>query len=90
MQLVVRLHAYPVLFERPGDMVAHFKCTVLVLPSGTVNITDLPYLRDSAQSDRVVDPDIGAILSISVKVSTNFLRSELNFAEEEEEKSQER
>ena len=33
------IHQYPILFERPGDSVAHFKATVLVLPSGTVRIT---------------------------------------------------
>ena len=28
------MHPYPVLYERQGDHVAHFKFTVLLLPSG--------------------------------------------------------
>jgi len=32
---------YPVLYERPGDQIAHCKFTVLLLASGTVKITGL-------------------------------------------------
>ena len=33
------MHPYPALYERPGDVVTHFKFTVLILPSGTARIT---------------------------------------------------
>ena len=36
------LHPYPVLYEKPGDITAHFKYTVLILPSGTVKATGIP------------------------------------------------
>lgn len=35
------LMAYPTLHEHSGS-VAHFKCTVLLLPSGTIRVTGLP------------------------------------------------
>mmetsp|Transcript_4475 Transcript_4475/g.10933 ORF Transcript_4475/g.10933 Transcript_4475/m.10933 type:complete len:417 (-) Transcript_4475:839-2089(-) len=41
------LHEYPVLTERPGEYIAQFKFTVLLLPGGTKKITGMPY----AQSD---------------------------------------
>ena len=36
------LHLYPVLAERDGITVAHFKATVLLLPSGPSKVTGLP------------------------------------------------
>jgi len=36
------LTPYPVLQEKTDMKVAHFKCTVLLLPSGTVQVTSLP------------------------------------------------
>ncbi|KAJ1437200.1 peptidase M24, structural domain-containing protein [Ochromonadaceae sp. CCMP2298] len=36
------LMPYPVLYERKGDFIAHVKFTVLLLPSGTLQITGLP------------------------------------------------
>ena len=33
------LHKYPVLYEKPGDAVAHFKATVLVMQNGNDRIT---------------------------------------------------
>nr|WCZ58561.1 ErbB-3 binding protein 1 [Andalucia godoyi] len=35
------VHAYPVLTEKPGEFVAQFKTTVLLLPSGTSRVTGL-------------------------------------------------
>merc|ERR1711924_445995 len=37
------LHAYPVLKEKPGDFVAQFKFTVLLLPGGTKKVTGMPF-----------------------------------------------
>jgi len=36
------LNPYPILHEKGDGKVVHFKCTVLLLPSGTVRITGLP------------------------------------------------
>lgn len=36
------LHLYPVLAEKAGNFVAHFKFTVLMLPSGPSKVTGLP------------------------------------------------
>jgi len=37
------LHSYPVLSEKEGDVVAHFKATVLLLPSGAITVTGVPF-----------------------------------------------
>jgi len=36
------LTSYPILYEKEGDIVAHFKFTALLLPNGTVQATGLP------------------------------------------------
>ena len=36
------LHLYPVLTEKEGVVVAHFKFTILMLPSGPSKVTGLP------------------------------------------------
>ena len=48
------LTMYPSLHEKNGAIVAHFKCTVLLLPSGTVRVTglDMPgYFKTDKQPD---------------------------------------
>merc|ERR1712008_569292 len=48
------LTPYPSLFEKKGEHVAHFKCTVLLLPSGTTRVTglDLPeYFKVDKEPD---------------------------------------
>jgi curved DNA binding protein len=39
------LHPYPVLHEKPGEFVAQFKFTVLLLPGGTKKITGVPFAQ---------------------------------------------
>lgn len=46
------MHAQ-ILMERPGDIVVHVKFTVLLLPSGTVKVTGLPFATDAIESDKV-------------------------------------
>lgn len=44
---------YPTLYEHSGK-VAHFKCTVLLLPSGTIRVTGLelpPYFKSAKEPD---------------------------------------
>jgi curved DNA binding protein len=48
------LAPYPSLHERDGAKVAHFKCTVLLLPSGTLQVTGLPmpsYFKTEKEPD---------------------------------------
>lgn len=60
------MHPYPVLFEREGTTVVHFKATVLLLPSGTVRITGLPpFAEGTVKSEKEVDVETKAILSTS-------------------------
>jgi len=56
---------FPVLFEKPGALVAHFKYTVLLLTSGTVKVTGVPMNENDFQSDKVVSDEIQAILASS-------------------------
>jgi len=44
------VHPYPVLYEKTGDYVAHVKFTALLLPSGTVKITGLPFDRSKLKT----------------------------------------
>ncbi|KAJ0402294.1 hypothetical protein P43SY_002918 [Pythium insidiosum] len=61
------LQPYPILEGRAGDKVAHFKVTVLLLPSGTTKITGLPFPSDRVNSDKKVDDETAAILASSLK-----------------------
>merc|ERR1719231_1332590 len=40
------LHQYPILVEKPGEFVAHFKYTVLLLPGGTKKITGIDFSQE--------------------------------------------
>lgn len=55
---------YPVLFEKAGETVAHFKATVLVLPKQTQIATEIPALPATIKSTVVIqDPKITAIFA---------------------------
>jgi len=55
--------------ERPGDIVVHFKATILLLPSGTAKVTGLPYSTVGFVSDKELPEDIKAILATSSKTN---------------------
>ncbi|XP_033101485.1 proliferation-associated protein 2G4-like [Anneissia japonica] len=60
------LQPYPVLFEKPGEFVAQFKFTTLLMPNAPIRITngDLkPEVYESEYS--IQDEEIKAILSVS-------------------------
>lgn len=60
---------YPSLLERSGK-VAHFKCTVLLLPSGTVRVTglDLPeYFKSSKEPDEETAKVLADIAEVAAK-----------------------
>ena len=52
---------YPSLHEKGGAKVAHFKCTVLLLPSGTSKVTGLP-LPEYFKTDKTPDEETVKIL----------------------------
>jgi len=54
---------YPSLHEKPGTNVAHFKCTVLLLPSGTARISGLE-LPDYFKTDKTPDEESAKVLAI--------------------------
>lgn len=56
------LTMYPSLHEKVGSVVAHFKCTVLLLPSGTVRVTGLD-LPDYLKTDKEADEETKKILA---------------------------
>ena len=55
-----------VLYERPGDLIAHVKFTVLVLGSGNAKVGGLEFPAGLA-SDKVLPEDIQAILATEDK-----------------------
>lgn len=49
------LTAYPVLIEKPGELVAQFKCTIAVLPKSTVILAgDLPFPVERFETDKKI------------------------------------
>lgn len=61
------LTPYPVLYERPGTRVAHFKFTALLMPSGTLRITGLPFDAAAVQTDKTPSEETAQVLSTSAK-----------------------
>lgn len=62
-----------VLYERPGELVAQFKFTALLLPSGTHKITGLPFDKSLCKSDRSIkDPELNVnIKYICIKINAH-------------------
>lgn len=61
------LQPYPILEGRAGDKVAHFKITVLLLPTGTTKITGLAFPSDKVVSEKKLDEETAALLASSLK-----------------------
>mmetsp|Transcript_26904 Transcript_26904/g.107676 ORF Transcript_26904/g.107676 Transcript_26904/m.107676 type:complete len:91 (+) Transcript_26904:1018-1290(+) len=62
------LHAYPVLYARPGDCVVQFKFTVLILPSGPTRITGLSsFDANTVRSEKEIDTELSAIMAVASK-----------------------
>jgi len=58
------LYSFPVLAEKPDDLVAQFKVTVLVLETGTIVITPLIFNPELCQTDKtVLDEGAKALLA---------------------------
>ena len=56
------LHEYPVLWEKPGELVAHFKSTVLLMPNGSHVLSTFP-LPEVQTDKKVEDEDIVKLMS---------------------------
>ncbi|CAM9944032.1 unnamed protein product, partial [Ectocarpus fasciculatus] len=66
------LSSYPVMFAARGSIVAHFRCTVLLLPSGTSKVTGVEFVPAAFSSDKSVDAETQAILdTVSKKKNRN-------------------
>lgn len=66
------VEAYPVLYEKEGEFVAHIKFTALLLPNGTAKITGFPLDLSKVKSERSVqDEQVKKLLAQSVSVSKN-------------------
>jgi methionine aminopeptidase len=56
------LTPYPCLHEKAGEKVAHFKCTVLLLPSGTSRVTGLD-MPEYFKTDKTPDEETAKVLA---------------------------
>mmetsp|Transcript_13365 Transcript_13365/g.18263 ORF Transcript_13365/g.18263 Transcript_13365/m.18263 type:complete len:388 (+) Transcript_13365:123-1286(+) len=63
------LHPYPVLHEKPGDLVAHCKSTVLVMPNGIDRVTFAP-AQAVETTKKIEDEEVLKIISSSLKTKT--------------------
>jgi hypothetical protein len=45
------VQAYPIYRESEGESVAHFKCTVLIMPNGALKITGSSLAEDAFTSE---------------------------------------
>jgi len=61
------LEAFNVLYEKEGEVVAQFKFTVLLMPSGSHKITGLPLDLEAFESEhKIEDESIKALLNKGV------------------------
>ncbi|CAK9304111.1 unnamed protein product, partial [Gordionus sp. m RMFG-2023] len=59
---------FPVLWEKEGEYVAHFKYTLLIMPNNNVRITSGPFILDNFESKfKIEDDSINALLKSSTK-----------------------
>jgi len=61
---------YPVLYEKEGEIVAHFRFTVLLLPNSIqkLNTYNLPYVQSQYS---ITDPALSSILQMGLKRKSN-------------------
>ncbi|XP_018579269.1 proliferation-associated protein 2G4 [Anoplophora glabripennis] len=60
------IEPFQVLYEKPGEFVAQYKFTVLLMPNGPHKITGLPLEPELYQSEySITDPDLKSILNSS-------------------------
>lgn len=60
---------FQVLYEKPGEIVAQFKTTVLILPTGLVKVTGILFDHGMYQSEfKISDPDLKSLAIGNAKV----------------------
>ncbi|XP_017776448.1 PREDICTED: proliferation-associated protein 2G4 [Nicrophorus vespilloides] len=60
------IEPFQVLYEKPTEIVAHYKFTVLLMPNGPHRITGLPFESDLYESEHsVTDPQLQTLLNSS-------------------------
>ncbi|KAK4882142.1 hypothetical protein RN001_005461 [Aquatica leii] len=60
------IEPFQVLYEKPGEYVAHFKFTALLMPNGTHQITGLPFEANMYQSEcSIEDTELKTLLTSS-------------------------
>lgn len=65
------IEPFQVLYEKPSEVVAQFKFTVLIMPNGPHRITGLPFESDNYKSTlSVTDPELKALLLSSANPKT--------------------
>jgi len=62
------LHPYPVLHEKSGDLVAHFKATVLIMPNGVDRVTNVA-LQTVETDKKIEDEEVNKLLQSSLKTN---------------------
>lgn len=76
---------FQVLYEKPSEIVAQFKFTVLLMPNGPHRITGLPLETDLYQSEHsITDPELKSLLNSSANpkaAKKKKKKSESNAAE---------
>merc|ERR1712071_336417 len=66
------LEPFHVLYEKPSEMVAQFKFTVLLMPNGPQKITGIAFDPSTCQPEHsITDEDIKKLLTTSTKKKTN-------------------
>jgi len=61
------IEPYTVLYEKPNEIVAQFKFTVLLMPSGSHKITGLPFQSELYESEhKIEDEDVKKLLASGV------------------------
>ena len=66
------LSPFPVFFEKSGAQVAQFKCTVLLLPSGTAAVTGLE-LPEYFTSKKEISKEEGEVLATAAEAAAKKL-----------------
>jgi len=87
------LEEYPVLKEKPDEMVAQFKFTVLLLPGGTKKITGLPLGKLETQlvaQNKVEDPDMIKLLKSSANPKKQKKKTTAKEGDAKDEKAEEK
>lgn len=63
------LNTYPVLVEKQGEIVAHFKMTVLIVENRTFAVSGLPLdVTHFKTENKIVDEEINKLLAVIFKL----------------------